>query len=465
MALNPVKPRRIVRVLDGLWNVGSAPHTLMALTALLAGTLALAAILPQQPVGLEGASGEQWLAGAAGSFREAGSFLRAVGAFHLTSGPWMRVLLAALALNLTLRVAAQVRFLHRFRQPIAPVAAPPRLIVHRTSYPAALQNALEHAERVLRLRFRVVTVAQDAGRAQIYAVGRPLGAIGPLLTYIGSLLVLLGLLANDTLGWRAVDIALAPGDTALLARSGNLRVTLDNIAGEENPAATLALAREDAVKNVRSAAGQPAVWGSAWLAQQGTGPVLAVTAQDGSGRPLVLQTLAPGGEASQTLHLVFRQTQGEQAFALPTHNLTFRAVSYPALPEQGIAGPVFLVEGYRGADPTPVFEALVEEQATLNADSLTIVLRRDRYVSLDAAGLPGLPFLLLGAALTLAGVMLSAFRGPVRAWIGMAEDGETVAVAVRAAVAAEPELETLRLLAALQPAPAEAEMPEPSDAG
>ena len=107
MAPNPVKPRRTLRVLDGLWYAGSAPHTLMALTALLAGTLAFAALVPQQPSGLEGAAAEQWLAGAASSFRGAGPFLRAVGAFHITGSPWMRALLAALALNLTLRVAAK----------------------------------------------------------------------------------------------------------------------------------------------------------------------------------------------------------------------------------------------------------------------------------------------------------------------------------------------------------------------
>ena len=57
------------------------------------------------------------------------------------------------------------------------------------------------------------------------------------------------------------------------------------------------------------------------------------------------------GEVSEKLHLLFQQTQGEQAFALPARNLTFRAVSYPALPERNITAPVFLVEAYRGADP------------------------------------------------------------------------------------------------------------------
>ena len=147
MASNPVKPRRIVRVLDGLWYAGSAPQTLMLLTALLAGTLALAAIIPQQPAGLTGAVAEQWLTGAASSYRQAGSFLRAVGAFHITSSPWMRALLAALALNLTLRVAAQAGFLRRLWRSPHPLNAPPRLIVHRAAFPGLLDTLVNRQLR------------------------------------------------------------------------------------------------------------------------------------------------------------------------------------------------------------------------------------------------------------------------------------------------------------------------------
>ncbi len=463
MAPNPVKPRRTLRVLDGLWYAGSAPHTLMALTALLAGTLAVAAIIPQQPAGLAGAAAEQWLAGAASSYREAGSFLQAVGAFHITSSPWMRVLLAALAFSLTLRVAAQGSFLRRLWRSPGPLNAPPRLIVQRAALPGALDTIVHQTQTALQPRFRTVSVDSDAGRAQIYAVRRPLGAVGPLLTYIGPLLILLGLLLNDTLGWRAVSIALAPGDSILLPRADGLQIGLDSIAGEGNAPAALTLRGTNANRNVHIAANRPARWGSIWLSQQETGPALAVTAEDSSGRPIVIQSLAPGGGVSQKLHLLFQQTQSEQAFALPTRNLTFRAVSYPALPERNIAAPVFLVEAYRGADPAPILDELVEDAATVNLEGATIALHRDRYVALDVAALPGLPLLLLGAIIALAGVMASAFWGPVRAWIGMAVDGDAVDLAVRAAVSAEPDREMARLFAALQPASATA-VTEPSDA-
>jgi len=58
--------------------------------------------------------------------------------------------------------------------------------------------------------------------------------------------------------------------------------------------------------------------------------------------------------------------------------------------------------------------------------------------------------LLLGAMITLAGILTSVIWGPTRAWIGMAADEDAVDLAVRAAVSAEPERETARLLAALR---------------
>ena len=464
MAANPVKPRRTVRVLDGLWYAGSAPHTLMALTALLAGTLALAAIIPQQPAGLTGAAAEQWLTGAASGYRQAGSFLRAVGAFHITGTPWMRALLAALALSLTLRVAAQASFLHRLRRSVGSATAPPRLIVQRTALPGVLDTLASLTSEALRPRFSSVTVDHDAGRAQVYAVRRPLGAVGPLLTYIGPLLILLGLLLNDTLGWRAANIALAPGGSALLPTTGGPRITLDGVGGQAAAPVELHLTDAQGDRNIRIVANRPARWGSVWLTQQEIGPALAVSAEDSNGRPVAVQALSPGGEVSEKLHLLFQQTQGEQAFALPARNLTFRAVSYPALPERNITAPVFLVEAYRGADPSPVFDKLVEDTATVNLDGVTLSLQRDRYVILEAAALPGLPLLLIGAIITLAGVITSAVYGPTRAWIGMAADGDAVDLAVRAAAAAEPERELARLVAAIRSIPATT-LAEPTDAG
>jgi hypothetical protein len=148
-------------------------------------------------------------------------------------------------------------------------------------------------------------------------------------------------------------------------------------------------------------------WGNLWVYQQATGPALTVTAQDGEGHPLALQSLATGGESGPELHLLFRQNQSEQGFGLPTANLTFRAVSYPSLPEKGIARPVFLVEAYRGDAATPVLSQLVEDEAETTVDGVLLSLRRDRYVLLGAAYLPGWSVVSIGGLLALAGAIVA----------------------------------------------------------
>jgi hypothetical protein len=56
----------------------------------------------------------------------------------------------------------------------------------------------------------------------------------------------------------------------------------------------------------------------------------------------------------------------------------------------------------------------------------------------------------LGVLLTLAGVSLSGFWGPVRAWTAIAAGPDVVSVAVRVAAPVESGQETVRLLQALE---------------
>lgn len=458
MTLNPASTRRFDRVLDTLWYAYSAPQTLMALTALLAGTLAFAAIFPQQPAGLEGTAADRWYTTVAAGYRGAGSFLQAIGAFNVMSGLWVRSLLAALAFNLALRMAAQLRFVHRVWKPARMLAAPSGLPLRHGTLTGPLEPALTHVETTLRDRFPRIVIEREAARAQLYAERRHIGALGPLLTYLGALLVLLGLLVNDTAGWRASDIALAPGGTAILVRFGGLQVMLNDISGEERgTSGVVTLEHGGASRIVRLSFTRPANWGNVWLSQQTTGPALAVTAQGSDLRPLPLQSLAPGGEVDQTLRILFEQTQGEQAFAIPARNLAFRAVSYPAMPDRGIQRPVFLVEGYRGADATPAISELVEDETTLTLENTSLTIRRDRYLVLEVAYLPGLLPLLFGILLALAGVLLSGFWGPVRAWVGMAAGQDVVAVALRMAAPVESGQEAVHLLQAFERAPVSAE--------
>ncbi len=447
MSLNATRTRRLNHALDTLWYVLSAPHVTAALFVLLALLLALAAAFPQAPTGLEAAEAERWLTATASRYPGAGAFLRSVGAFDLLHSPWMQALLALLAFNLALRVAAQMRFLSQLRRMTAPPLPPQRVISRRATLPGPLADAVAQLRTALGPGYDTIRVESDATRAQIFAQRRPVGALGPLLVYAGLLLIVIGVAVESAIGWRAADIALAPGNSTTLNRPGAPQLTLNDLAGDGATVyPNVSLVYMGAGRSLRPSSALPARWGNLWLAQQATGSALAITAADTNSNALVIQALGPDDEIGPTVHILFQQTQNEQGFAIPARNLTFRAVSYPALPEQGITGPVFLVEAYRGDDASPAATALVEDVGSLTVENVTLTLRRDRYIILQAAYLPGLLPVLLGGLLVLAGVLMMSAWGLARVWVHMAQDGEHVLLVIGATGPAAPQAEIERLL-------------------
>jgi hypothetical protein len=380
--MNSSGSRRAGHILDTLWYVGSAAETLMTLLALLAVTLGVSAIFPQLPASLQGAAADRWLASTAANYAGTGQILRQVGAFSVSQSAWLRALLAALVFNVALRLAIQASTLAR-------------LIRYRRGSVTAAQFPISHQPS---------TIPQT---------------VGPLLAYSGMLILVSGLFVNSLMGWQATGVALAPGSSIAMGPTGTYRLSLEELAGSEaNPVARIGLASsEDAAHSSTSeiSAGRPVRGANLWIALRAAGAALQARARDGRGRPLLLQSLEPGlqqGEVSEEIHLLFRQTQAEQEFALPSANLSFRVVSYPSLPEKGIETPVFLVEAYQGEDPAPVLSDLVVDKAILVLEGTTLELVRDRYAIVDASYMPGLTLFFLGGLAILAGVGLSLYSRP-----------------------------------------------------
>jgi len=430
-------------VLDSLWHIGSAASTTMILLALLAITLAGAAILPHPPNRLAGTLTQHWLGSNAGIFQEP------LNIRDVFENLWLRFLLAVLAYNLLLRLATQARYVHqiwRRVQPVPPI--PTNLPTQTLTLPGSIQSIVTRVQSTLRNRYGDIAVESELARAQVYAERHRFSVIGPSLAYLGALLLLLGLLINTAAGWQATNIALAPQDSATLTQAPGFQVVLNDITGVDSDAiSTITLVRPDGRTRIAHVGyARPAHWGNLWLTQQATGPALAVTAQDNRGQSLVIQSLSTGNQVSDQFQVMFRQTQAEQAFAIPTRNLAFRVVSYPALPEKGFQAPVFLVEAYRGDKSEPILSELVENEATLTLDEVTVNLHRDRHAVLVAADLPGLAPSLLGGLLILTGVLLALGWGFAQVWIDLAATRDDVVVAtlnVAASTAPQSELNFL----------------------
>ncbi len=440
------KPRR-PDWLDFLWRFASSGRVTWVLLLLVALMLSLAAFFPQVPVGLDRGELERQLSSLEASYRDVGPFLRTLGVFTLFQSLWLRVLLALLAYNLALRLADQLlRLLRAWRLAGAPPPVRPDLPIVEVAATGDLNATLAGVAGTMRPRYPLLLVGADSAPTCVYGqAGRPAAAAG-FLFILGLLLALAGLTINLAVGWRSDEIPLTVGGSAKLSFAGGLQVTLKT--GPER--ATVAIVRADGRQaEVELARYRPARADDLWVVQLGDGPALAVRAMRDE-QPLRLQALTVGGQAGTEVRVPFRQARTEQAFALPSHNLTFRAVSYDALPAQGVAGPVFLVEAYRGDEPTPLLTKLVELQAALVIDEVVVDLRRDRFVLLTVAYLPGLSWLVLAGLFLVVAAILAVGWNYTETWVHVLFAGSQLTVVVRTAATWRSRAEARRLAQAIE---------------
>lgn len=438
------------RVLDKLYLAASSAQLTIALAVLLAFTFAAAAILPQIPAGSDPLAEGRWLSTASARFGSFGTFLASSGLFNVLGGPWMIGLLAVTAFHLALRAANQVRRL--ITAPRGIPAAPPGLpfeLVHLPLPVAELEPRIAALAPGQKPGLVVADLSGRRPRIDAYLARRVWAAAGPLLTYLGPLLVAFGLLWNTVAGWRVTGVTLLPGRTVQPAQAAGLALSLVRPSGPAGqPPAVVSLARGSQEHNAWLGHARPATWGPVWIAQRSRGPALAVRAAAGDAA-LPLQSLEEQAAPVDWLHLRFAENESEQAFTIPARNLAFRVVSYESLADRSADRPVFLIEGYEGTDPTPALSELVEDGGAIEWQGVTLTLQREAYVVVDLASMPGLPLLLAGALVLLAGVAISAWGGLTRTWLNAAAERDGALLAVRVAAPALGQAPVAKIAAAL----------------
>jgi hypothetical protein len=457
MASEPaVGPRPQPDLLDMLWRLATNNVATVVLLVILAATLALAAVVPQEPDGLSGATAEYWLATTASAYGSLGSGLRALGILDVFGSLWIRGLLALLAYHFLLRLAGQLRYTWRRRRRTFP-RPPADLASQRVFLAGRPDQVADMVDRSLKSAgYRSLVVLETAPhRSLLYGMRRPRAAVGPALAYAGALLALLALLFNSIGGWTVGQLPLAPGSLASAGPGGGLELKLEGLVGSDaTPAATVTLTAADGrSRRAQVGYGRPAVWGNLWLVQRASGPALAVSAQDDQGHAIAMGTPSSGERAGSAAHVLFTATQTEQVFTVPARNVAFRVVNYPALPERGIPETVFLVEAYRGgADPTPALSQLVRGEASLTLDGVTYRFLAERHAVLSLGYAPGMWPLALAVLLLLAGIVICLWPGSSEIWVGLAANDEGVQSLVRAAALVEADLERSRTVRALETA-------------
>ncbi len=437
------------RVLDRLYIAASSPQLTITLAVLLALTCAVAALLPQSPPGANLLDASRWLSTVSARYGRFGPFLASSGLLSVLAAPWTMALLGVCAFHLVLRAANQFRHLAARGAPIPP--APQGLPFELVHLPLAVDSVGEQLAALSAGRPSPHVPVSDATgarpRVDAYLERRRWAAAGPLLTYLGPLLVLLGLLWNTVAGWRVADVTLLPGRTVQPAQARGLALSLVD-AGDGSRPGVVSLTRGSDTRHAWLGNARPATWGPVWIARRSSGPALSIRAAAG-GDTLPLQALQGEGAPAESLHLRFGQNESEQGFTLPGRDLAFRVVSYESLGDRGIDRPVFLIEGYQGTDPTPRLNELVEDSKTIEWQGATVTLQREAYVVVDLSAMPGLPLLLLGALVLLAGVAVTAWGGATRTWLNAAAERDGTLLAVRAAAPALGQTEVASVAARL----------------
>lgn len=351
-----------------IWRIVTGDGLPVILLLALAIGMTLTAWLPQMPLA-DPVAYAQWFSRAQSRFGEATATMQALGLFTVTRSLGFRALLTLLAGCLSLRLMESGDRLRRNREAAEPVGEWQSLAGARL--PDALDSLRARRYRVL-------------GEPPLFQADRwPLSELFPLLAHGGASLLLLGLLVTHLWGWRAEGLILQSGE----------RVTL--------PDAEKWVALD---KEARSVTHSPGV--VTFVEQRGPG--VQASAADGAGRSLSLQQAA-GADPVAQLQAALTE---DQYFAIPEVQLIVR------LSPQTDSS--VRVQVYHSPPGRLVAETVMEGDAELAVDDVTLKLAAAPYARLTATFNPGLWPTGVGLVLLVVGLLGSVMWPARRFWLRQA---------------------------------------------
>lgn len=421
-------PRR--DILDALWRMGSSRIARLVLLALLALSIALGTLLPQLPpaAASDTATANRWLSTTATRYGMWGRMLRALDLFDIAQAFWFRLLLALLAFHLLLRTAeaAQTAWATLRSRRLPPI---PPDVSHDSSIslPLPLHEAIDTIRtRLAAHRLRVLAEEEEepTTAAHLYADRARPGALGPLLSNIGGLILLAGMFLNGVLGWQMTDLLLAPGQEINLGHGTGFTLRLEKATPVEGRR-ILFLEAGGRTTSYPLGFGRPALHKGISVHQTGEGPALTVTGEDEEGQPLTLQPLTAEGPAAESISFIFDQPQAEHHLTVPARHLALRIVAQAGPPEGQLS---FQVQAYQSGHSAPLLDTFITEDKVLEVADTRLRFRPQRYAVLQAVHAPGLALLLAGGLLLLLGAILPSIWPTLQVWVDLIPERRAVRV-------------------------------------
>ncbi len=179
----------------------------------------------------------------------------------------------------------------------------------------------------------------------------------PLLAHAGALLLLLGLFLTHQWGWRIDELILQSGEQVALPGNGTWVALSDDIRKTTHSPGVVTFIEE-------------------------YGPGVQVNATNGAGRSLPLQS----GGAAPVTQLTVALTE-DQYFAIPEARLGMRLAPQPN--QTTPTHTPVLVQVYHSPPWQLAAETVVEREAQITVDDVTLTLTHMPYTQLTAAFNPG----------------------------------------------------------------------------
>lgn len=333
-----------------LWLAPALTLTVVLLVAHVA--------LPQAPttLGDDAFALSAWRTAAAMTV-PAGPLWARLGLLDLARSPWLRPLLALLALGLILRLSERLRLAWTTRRLTPPTQALPLTVV-RDETIALTRPTPSLAERMASWPGRAHLETGADGLEQWQGDRHQRWTWAAAGLEAGWLLVVAALWLNLRLGWQVDGLVLEPGAGVSPLPQGHLSLSLDS------QATTLTLCCPTATAPVTARRlGRPTLW----VRVGPVYPALTLTAT-AAGEPLLLQAVEQGGAATSTLTLRFPQERAERGVAVPARNWFLRLVALDnetySLQVVDAANNLLLTETLSGATTLVVADVTLQLQPT-----------------------------------------------------------------------------------------------------
>jgi cytochrome c biogenesis protein ResB len=424
-----------------LWQVATSDYLLGIVLLTLALAILLAAWLPQTSTSgtALGVNDLDWQAevqrrfGGDGWFDTIRSPLQAVGVFQIADAAWFRLLLALLAFALLARLAESVEGLWQGWRGSAPPDGP--LWV-------AVEGTFDEALTALRRRrLRIVVVDREetgdeqtekvpAGSAPAATADQslsgdtvtprlvradrwPWGELGPILVYLGGLVVMLGAAVTTLWGWQTGPLPVTAGESVPLGQESDLQLRMQELAQDgQRGVGEIRDAAERLVSVSDLAVGRPLTGGGIGVYLVSSGPALRVQATLSDTQILPLAT---GRDSEPREELVFPFTDDAPRYAVGVPEVDL--VLFLTLPRSEQAGAAPRVQLFESGSGQLIQEQDVPDDTIITVGDVSFILAPVPYAEMRVVRDPGAFWSQLGFVLLIAGVVLWGVLPSRRVWL------------------------------------------------